>query len=95
MIDISTLMAEPLIEERDYFKEHQSEWKSVHPGQFVLVKGRQLVGAFNRAEDAIADGARRFGTEPFLVRCVEQAEEEVYIPTLALRILNACPAQPV
>lgn len=88
-------MAEPLTEERKFFAEHRSEWKKAHTGKFVLVKGRQLIGTFNRAEDAVAEGARRFGTEPFLVRNVEQSEDEVYIPALALGILNACSTQSV
>ncbi len=88
-------MAEPLEEERKYFTDHQVEWRKTYPGKFALVKGNQLVGTFNRPEDAIAEGARRFGTEPFLVRSVDQVEEEVYIPALALGILNAGSTQPV
>jgi hypothetical protein len=88
-------MAEPLIEERKYFREHQAEWRKTYPGKFVLVKGNQLIGTFNRPEDAIAEGARRFGTETFLVRSIDQAEEEIYIPALALGILNAGSTQPV
>jgi hypothetical protein len=88
-------MAEPLAEERKFFAEQQSEWKKAHAGKFVLVKGKQLIGTFNRAEDAVAEGARRFGTEPFLVRNVEQTENEVYIPALALGILTACSTQSV
>jgi hypothetical protein len=57
-------MAEPLAEERKFFSEHQSEWKDADAGKFVLVKGRELIGTFNRAEDAVAEGARRFGQEP-------------------------------
>ena len=87
-------MAEPLAEEREYFSEHQSEWREAHAGKFVLVKGRELVGTFNRAEDAITEGARRFGEEPFLVRSVDQ-EKDIYIPALALGILDARSAQPV
>ena len=87
-------MAEPLAEERKFFSEHQSEWKDAHAGKFVLVKGKELFGTFNRAEDAISEGARRFGKEPFLVRSVDQ-EKDIYIPALALGILNARSSQPV
>ncbi len=88
-------MAEPLAEERKFFSEHQSEWKKAHPGKFVLVKGKQLIGTFNKPEDAVAEGARLFGTEPFLVRHVDHSEEKLYIPALALGILNARSTQPV
>ena len=87
-------MPEPLAEERQFFSEHQSEWRKTHAGKFVLVKGRELIGTFNRAEDAVAEGARRFGQEPFLVRSVDQ-EKDIYIPALALGILNARSTQPV
>jgi hypothetical protein len=88
-------MAEPLVEERKFFSEHKSEWKKAHPGKFVLVKGRQLIGTFNKPEDAVAEGARLFGAESFLVRHVDHSEKELYIPALALGILNARSTQPV
>jgi len=88
-------MAEPLAEERQFFSEHQAEWKVAHPGKFVLVKGKQLIGTFNRPEDAVAEGARLFGTESFLVRNVDQVEQDIYIPALALGILNAGSAHSV
>jgi hypothetical protein len=73
----------------------QSEWKKAHAGKFVLIKGKQLIGAFDKAEDAVAEGARLFGTQPFLVRHVDHNEETLHIPALALGILNACSTQPV
>lgn len=88
-------MSEPLAEERKYFHQCQAEWKKAHSGKFVLVKGKELVGTYNHAEDAVAEGARRFGAEPFLVRSVDQTEDNLYIPALALGILNARSAQPV
>src|ERR1700686_4557072 len=57
--------------------------------------GKKHIGTFNRPEDAIAEGARRFGTESFLVRNVNHSEENLYIPALALGILDARSAQPV
>jgi hypothetical protein len=88
----------PLETERKYFAVHQEEWKKAHPGKFVLVKGEKLIGTFNRPEDAITEGARLFGQESFLVRHVDQAEKDVYIPALALGLLgplNASPAHSV
>jgi hypothetical protein len=78
----------PLETERKYFEAHQEEWKTAHPGKFVLVKGEKLIGTYNRPEDAVAEGARLFGEESFLVRHVDQAEKDVYIPALALGLLS-------
>ena len=78
----------PLEQERNFFSTHQAEWEKTYPGKFVLVKGDSLVGTFDDAESAVAEGARQFGTEPFLVRRVNDKEETVYIPALALGILQ-------
>ena len=64
----------------------------IHPGKFVLVKGHELLGVFDTAEVAIAEGARRFGAQSFLVRQVQSGDENVYIPALALGLLYANPA---
>ena len=78
-----------LEKERKYFENNRSEWLSKFPNKFVLVKGEQLIGTFDKLEDALAEGARRFGTESFLVRKVEESEQLVYIPALTLGILRA------
>lgn len=77
-----------LEKERTFFQQHREEWLSKFPGKFVLVKGEELIGAFNTPDDALIEGARRFGLDSFLVRRVEQAEEDVYIPALTLGILT-------
>jgi hypothetical protein len=84
----------PLETERKFFAENQEQWKTAHPGKFVLVKGNKLVGTFNRAEDAVSEGARLFKAESFLVRHVDQVEKDVYIPALALGILGSLNAGP-
>ena len=78
-----------LEKERKYFEQNRKEWLSKFPAKFVLVKGEQLVGTFDKPEDALAEGARRFGGESFLVRRVEESEQLVYIPALTLGILRA------
>ena len=84
----------PLETERKYFEAHQEEWRTAHPGKFILVKGEQMIGTFNRPEDAVAEGARLFGQESFLVRHVDQVEKDVYIPALALGLLSPLHASP-
>lgn len=78
-----------LEKERDYFEQHRQEWLSVYHGKFTLIKGEELVGVFDKQEDALTEGARRFGGESFLVRQVEESEKLVYIPALTLGILRA------
>ena len=81
-----------LEKELKFFAENKTQWTEVHLGKFVLVKGDELIGVFDNAETAITEGAKRFGTESFLVRQLNPEEKDVYIPALALGLLRAHPA---
>ncbi len=81
--------------EIDYFEAHREELLAKHRHQFVVVKGSELIGAFSTDEEAITEGARRFGLESFLVRKVEESEEPINIPALTLGILGANTPRPV
>jgi hypothetical protein len=80
-----------LEKEREFFEIHREEWLGKYPGKSVLVKGDRLFGSFDTQDEALAEGARLFGLESFLVRRVEQAEQLVYVPALTLGILRADP----
>jgi hypothetical protein len=85
-----------LEKERQYFSEHHAELLSRHLGKIVLIKDEELVGSFNTIEEALAEGARRFGLTPFLVREVSATEEkEVNIPALVLGLLRADSSRPI
>ena len=79
-----------------YYNEHRDELIEKHLGRFVLVKDESLIGVFNTIEQAISEGARRYGLSSFLVREVtRETEKEVFIPALSLGILNADSTRPV
>lgn len=78
-----------LDKERKIFEQYRQEWCSKYPGKIVLIKGEELIGIFDKLEDALSEGARHFGIDSFLVRRVEETEELVYIPALTLGILRA------
>lgn len=60
-----------------------------HEGKFALIRGEEFIGAYDSAENAYAEGVKRFGCEPFLVRKVS-AQEEVYRnPALSLGLMHA------
>jgi hypothetical protein len=85
-----------LEKERQYFSDHHAELLSQYSGKFVVVKNEELIGAFNTAEEALAEGARRFGLESFLVRQITPAQEkEINIPALTLGILRADSSRPI
>jgi hypothetical protein len=77
-----------LQEEMETFEEHKAEWLIRYQKRFVLVKGRELIGVFNTIEEALEEGARRFGLQSFLIKRVEDEEDEVHVPALTLG-LNA------
>ena len=81
--------------ELQYFEKNRKQWVSLYQGKFVLIKGEELLGIFDKPEDALAEGARRFGLASFLVRRVEETTEPIYIPALTLGILRADPASPI
>jgi hypothetical protein len=85
-------MGMALEQELKFFAENKTNLTKAHFGKFVLVKGSELIGVFDNAETALAEGAKRFGTESFLVRQLNPEEKDIYIPALALGLLQANPA---
>jgi hypothetical protein len=55
-----------------------------HEGQFVLIKGTEVVGLFDDESDAIREGRRRFGLAPFLVKRITDVEPVIYFPNVVI-----------
>ena len=77
--------------EISYFAEHVDAWTQQYSGRFVVVKDRQLLGAFATLDEALAAGAREYGLTDFLVRQLGCAPEPVSVPALSLGLLSAHP----
>jgi hypothetical protein len=84
-----------LEKELRFYEQHQTEWAATYAGKLVLVKDADLIGVFDTLEDALAEGARRFGLNPFLVRPADEPSREISITTLAVGALHADPSYPV
>jgi hypothetical protein len=56
------------------YEQHRSELLDAHAGQWVLIRGQEIAGTFDTQNDAIADGYRRFGNVPFLVKQILAVE---------------------
>lgn len=78
-----------LEKELKYYQDHLDELLQHYEGKFVLIKGEQLVGAFDDPRDAYEEGVKRFGNTPFLIKRVQKEEHEEQIPALNLGILHA------
>ena len=66
----------PLAEEVKTYEAHLPAWAD-REGQFVLIKGRDVLGFFPRHEEALEVGYERTGAGPFLVKQI-LAHEPVY-----------------
>ena len=53
-----------------------------HEGEFVLIKGRDIIGFFPERRLAQREAYRRFGIVPFLVKLIEPTEAVFYIPNV-------------
>jgi hypothetical protein len=53
-------------------------------GEYVLIKGDQIIGFYKSFETAYRAGRRRFGLGPMLVKQITAVEPVVYIPNVVL-----------
>jgi hypothetical protein len=80
----------PLEEELKYFDSIRADLLAKnHEGKFALVKGANLIGTYDKPEDAYAEGVKRFGAESFLVKEVLQTDRTESVPNLFVGSLNA------
>ena len=75
--------------ERSFYERHLSEYLDRYPGRYVIIKAAELIGVYDRIEDALTEATRSFGLDSHLVRQVLPAQEEVSVPALSLGILRA------
>ena len=80
----STLLAA----ETAYFDANAEQLLLTYPNRYLLIHGEEVVGAFERHSDAVAEGARQFGRGPFLVRRTGDKTLEFSAPALSLGILQ-------
>lgn len=78
-----------LEKELEYYNAHREEFLAQHQSKFVLIKESLLAGVFSSEQDAYAEGIKRFGNQPFLIKKVGKDEEVVTLPALFLGLINA------
>ncbi len=79
----------PLEKELALFDKLKPELLQNHEGKFVLIHGDEFLGAFDTAENAYADGVKRFGRASFLVKKVTAKEEVYRNKALSLGLIHA------
>lgn len=50
-----------------------------HEGKYVLIHGPDVIGTFATYEDALRQGYREFGLEPFMVKQVQSTEQVLFV----------------
>jgi hypothetical protein len=73
-----------IAEEIATYRARLPEMLTEHEGEFVLIKGSEIVGFFADDSSALRDGNRRFGRFPFLVKEVIFPERVIYLPNVVL-----------
>lgn len=63
----------PIKQELATFQEHLEELLR-DEGKYVLIKGREIVGIFDRRDDAIGEAIDRFGSDPVLIKKIAAKE---------------------
>ena len=79
----------PLEKELARFEQLKGNLVANHNGKFALIKGDEFLGAFDSAENAYAEGVKRFGRDEFLVRRVSEKPEVYTNKALSLGLLSA------
>ena len=57
------------------YADHREELLRTAEGKFVLIHGHDVADVYVEKMDAIADGYRRFGNVPFLVKRIVRVEQ--------------------
>lgn len=67
-------MGQVLEKELRTFESHREGLKARAMGKFALVSGGELVDVFETENDAIAQGYKRYGNVPFLVKQIVEVD---------------------
>ena len=81
-------MEDILSREKIYLKENHEVLLKEYPGKYLLIKGASVHGAYETLEEGVTEGAKLFGTDPFLVRSVLRPDdsENPSIPAMAVGV---------
>jgi len=68
-------MSKPLEKEFKYYLEHQEELVKKHNGKFIVIKGEDVLGAYDSELEAIQEASKEHELGTFLVQeCVPGTE---------------------
>jgi hypothetical protein len=73
----------PIYCESQTYRREMPRWLAEgQEGKFVLIKGDEVIGLFEKQEDALAVGRQKYLFEPFLVQQIRSREPVIRLPWL-------------
>lgn len=75
--------------EREYYEEQKAKLLKHYEGKFALIIGSRLVETFTTHEEAFSAGVEQFGNVAFLIQQVQEKDEVVQYPSLAIGLIRA------
>ena len=63
-------MSDSLVQEFEVFKNNEARLQAEHPDKYILIKERDILGTYVKQYEAISEGYKRFGNEPFFIKQV-------------------------
>jgi hypothetical protein len=88
LISAPDIMAKPLEKEFQFFLKHQDELVAKYRGKFVVIKGEEVLGAYDDENDAIRETSLAHELGTFLVQKCEPGSES-YTHTFHSRVALA------
>ncbi len=67
----------PRAQELKAYEAHKAELLETDRGKYVLIKGGEIIGLYDREEEAFSEGYRRFRLTGFMVKQVLE-QDKVY-----------------
>ena len=77
--------------EIEFFEQIRPELLAHHTGKFALIKERNLIGTYTKVEEAYADGVKRFGNVPMLIKEIRASDRPQRIPAFVHGLIRAHP----
>lgn len=78
-------MSSPLVNEFEYYLAHQAELVEKYDGKFIIIKGDQVLGAYEDEIEAVEETKKSHELGTFLVQHVTPGDE-AYRQTFRSRV---------
>ena len=78
---------ELLAAEITFLRQNRNRLIRKYNSLYLLIKGVEVVNSFENETDAIAEGVRKFGQGPFLVRRPQDRTQTFFNPAVSLGLM--------